>query len=174
MITKSDYIRLHRWSIDSVYMRRYNKKCEEFRICAEVGDKNVIFLETIKERTTLYQIVIKGSGRVGKLFDSDYVNLDDETDSFVDLKKFKGYNTIFQSYTPFKIYGFNTYDLNQDWDGKLIKDSFVGDDRSWLICFDGEPVINGIEIKPRDYVKLEKKNYDVELNNAIVGLFTKL
>ena len=50
----------------------------------------------------------------------------------------------------------------------------MGDDRSWLICFDGEPVINGIEIKPRDYVKLENKNYDVELNNAIVGVFTKV
>lgn len=174
MITKLDYMRLHRWSSDSIYFRRYNKKCEEFRICAEVGDKNVIFLETIKERTTLYQIVVKGSGRVGKLFDSEYLVGDCKDKVMVDLKRFIGSNTVFESYEPFHIYGFNTYDLNQDWDGKLIKDSFVGDDKSWLICFDGRPIVNGIEMGPRDYAKLENKNYDVKLNDAIVGLFTKL
>ena len=174
MITKLDYMRLHKWSSDSTYVRRYRKKCEEFAICCEMGDANVIFLEPSNQRTTLYQIIIKGSGRVSKLFDTNHVDLDDKTNSFVDLKKFKGYNTIFQSYTPTYIYGFNTLDLDQDWDGKLITDSFVGDDRSWLVCFDGRPIINGTQIEPRDYAKLENKNYDIELNNAIVGVFTKV
>ena len=50
----------------------------------------------------------------------------------------------------------------------------MGDDRSWLVCFDGRPIINGTQIEPRDYAKLENKNYDIELNNAIVGVFTKV
>ena len=175
MITKSDYMRLYRWSLSSsVYMMRYSKKCEEFGICSEIGDANVIFLETAEARTTLYQIVIRGSGRMSKLFDSNHTDLNDKVDSFVNLKKFKGHNTIFQSYTPFLIYGFNTLHSDEDWDGKLVTDSFMGDDRSSLVCFYGRPVVNGIEMRARDYAKLKNKTYDVELNNAVLGVFTKL
>ena len=56
----------------------------------------------------------------------------------------------------------------------LIKDSFMGNDKSWLICFSGDPIINGVRLKFMDYAKLENKHYDVELNDAIVGVFTKL
>jgi hypothetical protein len=72
------------------------------------------------------------------------------------------------------MYGFNAIDIKQDWNGKLIKESFRGDDKSWLICFDGNPVINGVNINPMDYSKLDNKYYDVCLNNAVVGIFTKL
>ena len=72
------------------------------------------------------------------------------------------------------IYGFNTLNLNQDWDGKLISNSFDGNDSSYLVCFKGNPIINGVKLKPRDYAKLENKHYDVTSNNSIVGVFTKL
>ena len=91
----------------------------------------------------------------------------------VDLKRFIGSNTVFESYEPFHIYGFNTYDLNQDWDGKLIHESFTGNDRSWLICFNGRPVINGVPIRKMDYAKLENKHYNVDIKDGIVGMFTK-
>ena len=52
---------------------RYFKKCEEFSICEEVGDANVIGIEPAEERNTLYHIVVKGSGRVAKIFDSEYM-----------------------------------------------------------------------------------------------------
>ena len=45
-------------------MIRYHKKCEEFSICCEVGDKGVIFLENAEERRTLYQIIVRGSGKM--------------------------------------------------------------------------------------------------------------
>ena len=44
---------------------RYFKKCEEFALCAEVGDVDVIHVEDLTERYTLYQVVVKGSGRLG-------------------------------------------------------------------------------------------------------------
>ena len=154
-------------------MMRYFKKCEEFAICSEVGESNLLFPETHDERRTLYQIVVKGTGKVGRIFDSEYTNLDEQNNYFVDLKKYMGTDTIFQSHTPFHIYGFNKID-NFDWDGKLVTESFKGDDKSWLICFKGNPTINGKELRVMDYAKLENKHYDVQLNDAIVGVFTKL
>lgn len=153
-------------------MMRYFKKCEEFAICSEVGESNFLFPETSDERRTLYQIVVKGTGRVGKIFDSGYTELDEQNNYFVDLKKYMGTDTIFQSYKPFHIYGFNKID-NYDWDGKLVTESFKGDDKSWLICFKGEPTINGVTMKTMDYAKLCDKDYKVVLNDAILGIFTK-
>jgi len=122
---------------------RYFKKCEEFNICSEVGDANVVALEEAKDRYTLYHIVVKGSGRVAKTFDSEYMVGDINGVYFSDVKKFLGFDTVFESFEPVQVYGFNTQDLEQDWDGRLVKDSFDGDDKSWLICFKGNPVING-------------------------------
>ena len=137
-------------------MIRYHKKCDDFSICCEVGEAGVIFLEDSTFRKTLYQIVLRGDGRVGKIFDNNFTKLDAKQHNFVNLKHFKGHHTIFESYSPFFIYGFNTLDLSQDWDGKLISDSFEGDDNSHLVCFKGNPVINGKKLKPRDYAKLEQ------------------
>ena len=75
---------------------------------------------------------------------------------------------------PEATYGFNTLNKNQDWDGKLINESFEGDDKSWLVCFDGRPVINGLELARMDYAKLENKHYDVDIKDGLVGVFTKL
>ena len=40
--------------------------------------------------------------------------------------------------------------------------------------FKQEPIINGVIVKPLDYAKLDNKHYEVTLNDAIVGVFTKL
>ena len=155
-------------------MKRFFKKCEEFSICSEFGESDCLFSETLDERRTLYQIVVKGTGRVGRIFDNEYTKLDEKENNFVNLKKYMGSHTIFQSYTSFHIYGFNTLSKNQDWDGKLINEYFDGNDKSWLICFDGRPVINGVELARMDYAKLENKHYDVDIKDGLVGVFTKL
>ena len=69
--------------------------------------------------------------------------------------------------------GFNTLDTHQDWEGKLIKESFMGDNDSWLVCFDGNPTVNDAILSRMDYAKLEKKWYNVDINNSIVGVFKK-
>ena len=89
------------------------------------------------------------------------------------MKQFIGKHVIFESYEPFKQYGFNTLSYDQDWDGELVKGSFQGNDNSWLVCFKGNPTINGMNLREMDYAKLENKHYDVTLNDAIVGVFTK-
>ena len=54
------------------------------------------------------------------------------------------------------------------------KESFDGNDKSWLVCFDGRPVINGVELARMDYAKLENKYYNVDIKDGLVGVFTKI
>ena len=133
--------------------KQYLKKCEDFSICSERGDGGLLFTEYAKERSTF----------------GDY-----KEDNFINLKKYMGHDTIFKSYEPFHIFGFNTLDPNQDWDGRLISESFTGNDKSRLVCFDGNPIINGKELQPLDYAILQNKWYNVEINDSIVGVFTKV
>ena len=111
---------------------------------------------------------------MAKIFESDYILADTYKNNFLDLKKYLGHHTIFESTKSFFIYGFNTLNPQQDWDGKLISNSFDGNDKSYLVCFKGNPIINGVKLKPRDYAKLENKHYDVTSNNSMIGVFTKV
>ena len=154
--------------------KQYIKKCGEFSVCSEVGEANVLFTEHADDRTTLYQIIVKGSGRVAKPFSSEYKPADTNEHRFINMKEYIGHHTIFESYEPFLIYGFNTLDLKVDWDGKLVSESFEGNTRSYLICFDGRPIINGTELRRLDYAKLENKWYDIDIKDGVVGVFTKL
>ena len=157
-------------------IRRFIRKCEEFRICAARGDRaGLVLLENTEETgKSLYTIQAEGSGRFSSIFNSEYIEGNANGANFGCMKPYAGKHLIFESYEPFLQYGFNALSPNQDWDGELIKESFDGDDRSWLICFKGNPIINGKELKILDYAKLENKHYDVQLNDTIVGVFTKL
>ena len=147
--------------------------CEEFYICCTQGGEGVVHVEKHEDNKTLYAIQAKGSGRCATIFSSDYIEGDEKQNNFGCMKQFIGKHVIFESYEPFIQYGFNTLSYDHDWDGKLVKESFDGDDRSWLICFKGNPIINGKELRVMDYAKLENKHYDVTLNDALVGVFTK-
>ena len=153
---------------------RFFKKCEDFSICSELGDSDCIVAEHTEERRTLYQIVVYGSGKVARPFESEFKVLDSSDNNFVNLKEYLHDHTIFHSIEPFHMYGFNTSEKNIDWDGRLVTESFTGDDKSWLICFDGNPVVNGKVLHKLDYTKLENKWYNVDVNNSIVGIFKKI
>ena len=97
---------------------RFFKKCEEFSVCSELGDSDCIVAEHTDERRTLYQIVVYGSGKVARPFESEYKVLDSSDNNFVNLKEYLHDHTIFHSTEPFHMYGFNTsekyvYDLKQ-------------------------------------------------------------
>ncbi len=153
--------------------KRSFKMCEEFYICCTQGGEGVVHVEKHEDNKTLFAIQAKGSGRCATIFSSDYIEGDEKQNNFGCMKQFIGKHVIFESYEPFIQYGFNTLSYDHDWDGKLVKESFDGDDRSWLICFKGNPIINGKELRVMDYAKLENKHYDVTLNDALVGVFTK-
>ena len=153
---------------------RFFKKCEEFSICSEIGDSDCIVAEHTNERRTLYQIIIYGSGRVARPFESSFKVLDSSDNNFVNLKEYLYDHTIFYSNEPFHMYGFNTSTKDIDWDGRIVTESFTGDDMSWLICFDGSPIINGKVLHRLDYAKLEQKSYNVEINDGLIGVFTRV
>ena len=41
-------------------IKRFVKKCEDFYICAEIGEKNAVGVEYADDRLTLYQYIVKG------------------------------------------------------------------------------------------------------------------
>ena len=153
-------------------MKRFFKKCEEFSICSEIAKSGDYFVDGYPDNITIYHICIKGSAMLAKPFDNciDII----PNGEIVDTKKYLYEQRLYHCKEDVYIFGFNPLTPDQDWNGKLIKDSFMGNDKSWLICFSGDPIINGVRLKFMDYAKLENKHYDVELNNAIVGVFTKL
>ena len=104
--------------------KRSFKKCAEFRICCAWGDKGIVYVEEHEKNKTLYSIQAKGSGRCAAVFSSDYIEGDEKQNNFGCMKQFIGKHIIFESYEPFKQYGFNTLSYDQDWDGKLVKESF--------------------------------------------------
>ena len=154
--------------------KRSFKKCEEFRICCAWGDKGIVYVEEHEKNKTLYSIQAKGSGRCAAVFSSDYIEGDENNANFGCMKPFIGKHLIFESYEPFVQYGFSTLSYDQDWNGELVRGSFEGNENSWLVCFKGSPIINGVELRVMDYAKLDSKHYDVKLNDSLVGVFTKL
>ena len=151
---------------------RFIKKCEEFHICCNISDGNNIISEHYDLGHVLYHIGVKGVGRVGVPFSLDYKKLDAFSNNFVDVREWIDSHKIYVTDESSELYGFNSLDRNQDWDGNLIHESFTGNDRSWLICFNGKPIINNVEMQKMDYAKLENKFYDVDIKDAIVGIFT--
>ena len=152
--------------------KRFFKQCEEFSICGVIGDRAEAGIEGA-ENTSLYHIIIKGKGILCRPLETDYIEADADENNFVDEKAFMGDYRLYISEKPFHMYGFNPLKVGQDWDGKLVKESFFGDSKSYLICFNGSPVVNGIEMQRMDYALLQPKEYKVEINDGVLGMFTK-
>ena len=153
--------------------KRFFKKCEEFCICGVIGNAGAIDMDGALDNNTIYHIVIKGTGRLGTPFDSNIIEMSANKNNFIDEKHLLGKERIYKAYSDFHIFGFNPLKPDQDWDGKLVKKSFFGDSKSYLICFDGHPIVNSFEMKRMDYAKLTEKEYKLELNGGLLGMFTK-
>tara|TARA_B100000424_G_C22582430_1_gene327315 strand:+ start:49 stop:273 length:225 start_codon:yes stop_codon:yes gene_type:complete len=74
------------------------------------------------------------------------------------------------------MWGFNKMSDYDDWDGKLVDDDKIKvDSESVLVCLDGNPIVNNIELKKYDFDELSiGKEYDIMLNNGVLALFTRL
>ena len=74
------------------------------------------------------------------------------------------------------MFGFNIQNKDEDWDGRLLKDEEVKvENESVIICLDGNPFINNKRLIQFDYADLSSnKIYDVDLNEGVVALFTKV
>jgi hypothetical protein len=152
--------------------KKFIKRCEEFQICSEIGNAGVIVAEHPVQRDTLYQIVVYGSLKIGKCFESEYVELQR---GIHDVKKFVNQYTNFYTYEPFHIYGFNPRNDSEHWNAQEIKESFTCNRRGWLICFDGYPIVNEKELQRMDYALLEEgKECNIDIKDGLLGFFTRI
>ena len=152
--------------------KAYLKKCEKFSLCLRVGDADFIGCEHVVDRLTQYHYGLRGSGTFGIAFSDK--TLDFKSDgTLVDVRPFLNEYTIYKSDEPFYMIGFNSLHKSDNWNGELVKESFMNTDNdSWLVCFDGHPVVNGKELKRFDYAELHHKQYDVSLNDGVLAKFT--
>tara|TARA_B100001989_G_C24165714_1_gene281770 strand:- start:36 stop:506 length:471 start_codon:yes stop_codon:yes gene_type:complete len=155
-------------------MKRFIKKCEDFILCGGSGDANDIFTDGFPDNKAIYHIIVRGNVKMGRPFESEFVSLNADSNNFVDVRDYLYSKRVYTSSSPYLMYGFNPINLREFWEAKLVKESFEGDDKSWLICFKGKPIINDVSVKPMDYAKLDNKSYNMILNDAVVGVFTKL
>ena len=155
---------------------KYFKKCEEFYICGSTNKKKEIFAESGDKSLTLFQIIVRGRGRLITTFDT--ITIDGSQGDIMNCKSMMGKDRVLvsdkNSEEYYEVYGFNPLNPTEDWDAKKITSSFKGDSNSWIICFDGSATINGKMVKKFDYAKLENKNYEVEVGDALLGVFTKI
>ena len=70
---------------------------------------------------------------------------------------------------------FNTLNDDDDWDGKLINQTFTAEGQSVLVCLDGNPTVNNITLSRYDYDELtEGKIYNIIPDSGVLALFTKI
>jgi hypothetical protein len=154
----------------------YFKKCEEFYICGSKNKKREIFAESGDKSLTLFQIIVKGKGKL--ITTSDSTSIVGMAGEVVDCKSFMGKDRILlsdkDSEDYYEVYGFNPLVSSHDWSATKLTSSFTGNDKSWIICFDGTANINGNLVEKFDYARLENKEYKVEIGDALLVVFTRL
>ena len=162
-------------------VRRAIRHCDDFSLCINMGKKGYVIAETPEERNTIFQYIIYGGGKAGVMFEEGY--FEGRVGELMDIRKYIRKHGIFEATEDFLILGFNTLDKNQNWEGRLVsKDEtklnldIIRELRkeTFLICFDGKPVVNEKQMKRYDYAKIDlNKDYNVELNGGALGLFYK-
>ena len=100
----------------------------------------------------------------------------------MDLREHVHKYVMFQATEDFFNIGFNTNDKNQGWDGRLLIETKldlttpkIKSNRYFILCLDGKPTVNGKKFKRYDYSEIySDKIYNIEYNDGVLGLFTKL
>ena len=161
--------------------RRAVRHCEHFSLCVNVGKKGHVIAEDPRERFTIYQYNIYGGGKAGVMFEEGYI--ESQVGVLMDLRPHIHKKVIFEATEDFFTIGFNTLDKNQNWEGRLVNKNETKLDlnyirelekETFLICFDGKPLVNNKQMKRYDYAAINlSKDYDIKLNNGVLGLFFK-
>ena len=165
--------------------KRFYRRCDEFAICVNLGKKGYVTAESPEDRNTIFQYIVYGKGKAGIMFTEDNIEFKDR--ELVDLRRYVHEYVMSIATEDFFIIGFNTYDKYQKWDAWLISDKeteldlrsyydkvepFTG--RTFIICLDGKPIVNGKSLKRYDYSEVFFGNsYKIDLNGGVLGLFVR-
>ena len=150
------------------------KKCDSWRACSYKADKETIGFEHHTDRKVIYQYVYYGAAKIGTPFSSQ-CRLINQEGCLIDVKEFYMKDIIYDFIEDTSMWGFNTLNDEDDWDGRLINETFKVEGQSIIVCLDGNPIVNDIKLNKYDYDELTSgKIYNIIPNSGVLALFTKI
>jgi hypothetical protein len=161
--------------------KRFYRKCDDFSLCVNIGEKGYVLAEHPNERFTIFYYGLYGSGIFSRVFDKeDPIILDANKNLVVDVQNYIHDKVLFEATEDFYIVGFNTLDKKIKWEAQILDSKTTeirGDyDKSYALCMNGSPYINGKKFKRYDYSTLLKnKIYNVTIkNDDIIIIFNQV
>ena len=153
--------------------KHYLKKLEKFSVCALKAEKGWIGIEPEPDSFGMYHYVYYGTSKIGIPFKGELFTVCDN--QFFSMKEHLHSPVMMETLEDFHMIGFNTLDKNEDWEGRMVTENILRVEKeSQLICFDGNPIINGKELARFDYSEIyPNKDYEIT-KEGVLGLFTKL
>ena len=170
---------IHQTNEKSPKCKRFLRKCEDFMLCVNVGENGYMLAEHPDERFTIFYYGVYGRGKFGRIFESDYINLESKENKLLDVRDYIHSKVIFEATEDFFIIGFNTLDKNVKWEAELLtskdKSATAKSERSFLVCLNGDVMINDKKFKRYDYAEIFPNiNYDLNIGEkGALGLFSK-
>lgn len=159
--------------------KRFYRNYEDFSLCVNIGEKGYVLAENPNERYTIFYYPIYGKGKFGKLFEKDFIILEEKT--LYDVQEYLHSNVIFQAEEDFHLIGFNTLDKNTKWKSEIINTNnnskfSVDHPKSYLLCLDGKISVNNKVFKRYDYAELNPdKEYTIDHEEkSTISIFTKI
>lgn len=164
--------------MESPKCRRFYRHHDDFSICVNIGEKGYVLAEHTNERYTTFYYVIRGSGKFAKLFEENYLTI--EEGKLYDVQEYVNSNVVFQAEEDFHLIGFNTNDKNIKWQAQIINTEInkytTEYTKSYLVCLDGKILINGKNFKRYDYTQLNvEKEYNIEQSdNSVLIMISEI
>ena len=152
--------------------KHFFKRLDKFSVCAIKADPNWIGVERDVECLGAYHYVVHGRAKVGVPFKEEYFEV--KSKDFFSMQHL--FPTVMMDIQDdFYMIGFSALHGKEKWDGRLVTEPTVlVQKESHLICFDGNPIVNGKQLERFDYADLSPdRTYEINLNGGALGLFTE-
>lgn len=163
--------------MESPKCRRFYRHHDDFSICVNIGEKGYVLAEHPNERYTIFVYGVYGSGKFGRIFESDHIKLSSK--KIIDIQDYVHSKVLFEGTEDFHMIGFNTLDKSVKWEAELLtsenKIISTTKEKSFLLCLDEEVTVNDKKFKRYAYVEIFpgiEYNLNIGKNGAL-GLFSK-
>ena len=149
--------------------RLTTRKCDDFVLCIATGKQGYKYEEDHLSRRSIYNYFVYGSG----VINGEYV----PERTLYDVKSHLYRKVEYIAQQDFYMIAYNVFDKEDadNWSGAIIDNSFTCNaNNSHLLCLDGNPIVNGVELKRYSHSKLERnKHYDITMNGGVLAIFDK-
>jgi hypothetical protein len=166
--------------MDDPKCKRFHRKCEDFSLCVNIGEGGYVLAEHPNERLTIFYYGVYGSGKFGRIFESDHIILDAKDKKVVDVSDYVHDKIIFEALSDFYIIGFNTFNKEWKWTANLLtyenKEFQTSFHRAYLVIVSKNISVNGKLMKRYDYSHLEPdKIYELDIpKDSAAIVFTRI